>query len=68
MVGRREAQGMVDRFQKLACLEAVKRRQNVTIEDVQRFAALPMADVRRYLDALKQDGKIIEKIGRYSAR
>lgn len=68
MVGRREAQGMVDRFQKLACYEAVKRKKVATLDDVRQFAALPIADVQRYLDALKQDGKVVERAGIYSAR
>ena len=68
MVGRREAQGMVDKFQRLACFEAVKRKKVVTPEDVSRWSSLPMADVLRHLDALKHDGKVVEKAGRFTAR
>lgn len=67
MVGRREAQGAVDKFQRLACLEAVKRQKVVTPEDVSRWCTLPVADVLRHLDALKADGKIVEKGGVFSA-
>ena len=67
MVGRREAQGTVDKFQRLACLEAVKRNKAVTPEDVSRWCTLPMADVLRHLNALKHEGKIAEKAGVFSA-
>lgn len=67
MVGRREAQGTVDRFQRLACFEAVKRNKVVTPEDVSRWCTLPMADVLRHLEALKNEGKIAEKAGVFSA-
>ena len=66
MVGRREAQGTVDRFQRLACLEAVKRNKIVTPEDVSRWCTLPMSDVLRHLEALKHEGKIDEKSGVFS--
>lgn len=66
MVGRREAQGTVDKFQRLACYEAVKRNRVVTPDDVKRWCALPMSDVLRHLNALKHEGKIVERNGIFS--
>ena len=37
-VGRREAQGTVNSFQKLACFEAVKRQRLATVDDVLDFS------------------------------
>ncbi|GGY55631.1 hypothetical protein [Parvularcula lutaonensis] len=68
MVGRREAQGTVDKFQRLACYEAVKRNRIVTPEDVTRWCALPMSDVLRHLGSLKNEGKIVEKNGVFSTK
>ncbi|NNU16458.1 hypothetical protein HK107_09015 [Parvularcula sp. ZS-1/3] len=58
----------MDKFQRLACLEAVKRQKIVTPEDVARWCTLPMADVLRHLGALKHEGKVEEKAGVFSAR
>jgi len=68
MMGRREAQGTVDRFQRLACLEAVKRQKSATAEAVSRWCTLPVADVVRHLNALKQEGKIAERAGQFVPR
>lgn len=59
---------MVDRFQRLACLEAVKRKRSVTPDDVRRWCTLPMSDVLRHLNALKSEGKVVEKAGVFSVR
>ncbi|MEM9810034.1 MAG: hypothetical protein AAF788_02305 [Pseudomonadota bacterium] len=66
MVGRREAQGTVNSFQKLACFEAVKRGRVMTPEEVARWVALPLSDTLRFLEALKQEGKVGEKAGVFS--
>ncbi len=58
MVGRREAQGTVDRFQRLACLEAVKRKGPLSAEQVARWADLPVADAQRHLDALIHERRV----------
>lgn len=68
MIGRREAQGTVDRFQRLACLEAVKRNKTASPEEVSSWSGLPVADVVRHLDGLHQEGKLVQRAGRYSAR
>lgn len=63
MIGRREAQSTVDKYQRLACFEAVKRNKAVTPEDVSRWCILPMADVMRHLDALRHQGMVDEAGG-----
>lgn len=65
-VGRREAQGNVNSFQKLACFEAVKRQRLATVDEVARWCSLPTMDCVRLLEALKRDGKIEEKNGIFS--
>ncbi|MEM1410383.1 MAG: hypothetical protein AAGG79_06520, partial [Pseudomonadota bacterium] len=57
-----------DRFQRLACFEAVKRKKSVTPEEVSRFSSLPLADVLRHLGALKNEGKVVERAGQFTPR
>lgn len=59
MVGRREAQSTVDKFQRLACFEAVKRSKGpISVENVASWTNLPVADVQRHLEALLAERRI----------
>jgi hypothetical protein len=59
MLQRREAQGLVDRYQRYGCLEAVRRKGMTTPEEVSRWCGLPMRDVLRHLQALERDAEIV---------
>ncbi|MCQ8185290.1 hypothetical protein [Parvularcula maris] len=59
MVQRREAQSLVDRYQRLGCLEAVRRKNAVSPDEVSRWCGLPMRHVLRHLAALERDGEVL---------
>jgi DNA-binding IclR family transcriptional regulator len=59
MVQRRRAQSLVDRYQRLGCLEAVRRRGTISAEEVSRWCGLPMRHVLRHLTALEREGEVV---------
>jgi hypothetical protein len=61
MVKRREAQSIVDLYQRFGCLEAVRRKSGATPEAVSRWCGLPMRHVMRHLHALEREGQVVRR-------
>ena len=55
MTSNRNGESMVERFQRRACLEALKRRGAMCLEDVSLWARLTTEETERHLNSLVAD-------------
>ncbi|MEO1658582.1 MAG: hypothetical protein AAFR65_12770 [Pseudomonadota bacterium] len=67
MVATNNGNSMVDRFQRRTCLEALKRKGAMTLEDVSLWTRLSITETERHLNSLVQDKLVIHQGTKFSA-
>ena len=67
MVATKNGDSMVDRFQRRSCLEALKRKGAMTLEDVASWTRLSRAETERHLRSLVEDQLVIQQGTKFHA-
>ncbi|MEM0927850.1 MAG: hypothetical protein AAGI89_01025 [Pseudomonadota bacterium] len=67
MTGNNNGGSMVDRFQRRTCLEALKRKGAMTLEDVSLWTRLSIAETERHLNSLVKDHLVIQQGNKFRA-